>query len=87
MRDVNPFTVYVILRLCSSLLFSLIFAASFLYHVTVVQLNPLQLVPVATSLDTTIPPLRRSGRSGGGCEESATPCVRMWGPLLAEQHR
>lgn len=51
---VDPFTLYVILELCSSLFFSLIFTVNMLYQVTVVQLTPLQLVLVGTILETTV---------------------------------
>ena len=50
----DPFTLYVILELCSSLFFSLIFTVNMLYQVTVVQLTPLQLVLVGTILETTV---------------------------------
>jgi DHA3 family tetracycline resistance protein-like MFS transporter len=42
------------LQFVSSLLFSLVFTVSMLYQVTVVQLTPLQLVLVGTSLEATI---------------------------------
>jgi DHA3 family tetracycline resistance protein-like MFS transporter len=50
----DAFTLYVILELCSSLFFSLIFTVNLLYHVTVVQLTPLQLVLIGTILETTV---------------------------------
>jgi DHA3 family tetracycline resistance protein-like MFS transporter len=50
----DPFTLYLILELCSSLFFSLVFTVNLLYHVTVVQLTPLQLVLIGTILETTV---------------------------------
>jgi DHA3 family tetracycline resistance protein-like MFS transporter len=50
----NPFTVYLILEFCASLLFSLIFTVSQLYYVTVVGLTPLQLVLTGTILEGTV---------------------------------
>ncbi len=50
----NPFTVYLILEFCASLLFSLIFTVSQLYYVTVVGLTPLQLVLTGTILEATV---------------------------------
>jgi DHA3 family tetracycline resistance protein-like MFS transporter len=50
----SPFTVYLILEFCTALLFSLIFTVNLLYHVTVVQLTPLQLVLIGTILETTV---------------------------------
>ena len=46
----NPFTVYLILQFSSALLFSLIFTVSQLYYVTIVHLDPLQLVLAGTIL-------------------------------------
>jgi DHA3 family tetracycline resistance protein-like MFS transporter len=51
---VRPFTVYITLQFVQSLLFSLIFTVNLLYHVTVVQLTPLQLVLIGTTLETTV---------------------------------
>lgn len=48
-----PLTVYLILSAGASLLFSLIFTVDMIYHVTVVGLDPLQLVLVGTTLETT----------------------------------
>jgi DHA3 family tetracycline resistance protein-like MFS transporter len=53
-KKVDAFTVYVILRFCASLLFSLIFTVNLIYHVTVVELTPLQLVLVGTILEATV---------------------------------
>jgi DHA3 family tetracycline resistance protein-like MFS transporter len=50
----NPFTVYLILEFCASLLFSAIFTVNMLYQVTVVELSPLQLVLVGTTLEATV---------------------------------
>lgn len=43
-KKMSPFTVYMILEFSSSLFFSLIFTVNLIYHVTVVELSPLQLV-------------------------------------------
>jgi hypothetical protein len=51
---VNPYLVYLILSFASSLIFSLIFTVNLLYHVTVVELSPLQLVLVGTILETSV---------------------------------
>jgi DHA3 family tetracycline resistance protein-like MFS transporter len=53
-KKMDAFTVYVILRFCASLLFSLIFTVNMIYHVTVVALSPLQLVLVGTILEATV---------------------------------
>ena len=53
-KKIGPFTVYVILRFCASLLFSLIFTVNLIYHVTIVGLTPLQLVLVGTILEATV---------------------------------
>jgi len=50
----SPFAVYIALQGLSSLLFSLIFTVNLLYHVTVANLTPLQLVLVGTTLETTV---------------------------------
>lgn len=50
----NPSTVYLLLQFISSLLFSLIFTVNLLYQVTVVQLSPLQLVLVGTTLEASV---------------------------------
>ena len=50
----NPFTVYLILEFGASLLFSAIFTVNMLYQVTVVELSPLQLVLVGTTLEATV---------------------------------
>jgi MFS family permease len=50
----SQYTVYLVLQLAPSLLFSLVFTVSMLYQVTVVELSPLQLVLVGTSLEATI---------------------------------
>jgi DHA3 family tetracycline resistance protein-like MFS transporter len=49
----NALTVYMILEFSSSLFYSLIFTANQVYYLTVVKLNPLQLVLVGTILETT----------------------------------
>jgi DHA3 family tetracycline resistance protein-like MFS transporter len=48
------FTVYIILEFSMALLFSVIFTVNALYQVTVVKLNPLQLVLVGTTLEASI---------------------------------
>lgn len=50
----NPFTVYIILQFSSSLFFSLILTVNMIYQVTVVELSPLQLVLVGTTLEVTV---------------------------------
>lgn len=50
----SPSTVYLILEFTSSLLFSLVFTVSILYHVTIVELSPLQLVLVGTILEGAV---------------------------------
>jgi DHA3 family tetracycline resistance protein-like MFS transporter len=53
-KRLSPFTLYVILQFASSLFFSLIFTVNTVYHVTVVDLTPLQLVLVGTILESTV---------------------------------
>jgi len=53
-RRPSALTVYLILQFSASLLFSFIFTADALYHLSVVRLNPLQLVLVGTILEGTI---------------------------------
>ncbi len=50
----NPAGVYLFLQFTSSLLFSLIVTVNMLYQVTVVELSPLQLVLVGTTLETAV---------------------------------
>ena len=50
----DAFTVYLILQGASSLLFALIFTVNLVYQVTVVNLNPLQLVLVGTLLEFVV---------------------------------
>ena len=50
----NPYTIYLVLQFGSALLFSLIFTVSQLYYVTIVQLDPLQLVLMGTILEGTV---------------------------------
>jgi DHA3 family tetracycline resistance protein-like MFS transporter len=50
----SQFTVYLILEFGAALLFSLIFTVNSLYHVTVVELSPLQLVLVGTVLEASV---------------------------------
>ncbi len=50
----GAFTVYVILECSAALFFSLIFTVNLIYHVTVVELTPLQLVLVGTILEGTV---------------------------------
>jgi len=53
-RKPGAFAVYLILSGGSALLMSLIFTVNVLYHVTVVQLSPFQLVLVGTILEGTV---------------------------------
>jgi len=50
----SALTVYLILEFGSALLFSFVFTVDSLYHISVVRLNPLQLVLVGTILEGTI---------------------------------
>jgi MFS transporter, DHA3 family, tetracycline resistance protein len=50
----NPYTVYLILQSGAALIFSLIFTVSQLYYVTIVRMNPLQLVLAGTILEATV---------------------------------
>ena len=50
----NPLLVYLALEGGASLLFAMIFNVNMIYQVTVAQLNPLQLVLVGTTLETTV---------------------------------
>lgn len=50
----SPDSVYLFLQFSSSLLFSLIFTVNLLYQVTVVDLSPLQLVLVGTTLEASV---------------------------------
>jgi len=50
----SPFAVYLILEFTASRLFSLIFTASQLCYVSIVELSPLQLVLVGTILEATV---------------------------------
>ena len=51
-RPHDPIKVYSIIRFFSSLLFSVIVTVNLVYQVTVVGLNPLQLILVGTMLET-----------------------------------
>jgi DHA3 family tetracycline resistance protein-like MFS transporter len=50
----NPGTVYLFLQFASSLLFSFIVTVNLLYQVTIVELSPLQLVLVGTTLEAAV---------------------------------
>jgi DHA3 family tetracycline resistance protein-like MFS transporter len=50
----SPFTVYLILQAGAALIFSLIFTVSQLYYVTIVRMDPLQLVLAGTILEATV---------------------------------
>jgi DHA3 family tetracycline resistance protein-like MFS transporter len=50
----DAFLVYLIMQGASSLLFALIFTVNMVYQVTVVDLNPLQLVLVGTLLESVV---------------------------------
>jgi DHA3 family tetracycline resistance protein-like MFS transporter len=52
-RKMRPYSVFIILEFASSLLFSMIFTVNMVYQLTIVELNPLQLVLVGTILETT----------------------------------
>lgn len=52
--SIEPLTLYRTIGFCSSLFMSLIFTVNVVYHVTVVQLTPLQLVLVGTILETAV---------------------------------
>lgn len=54
MRKLGAYQVYLILEGASALLYSMIFAASSVYQVTVAGLTPLQLVLVGTTLETAV---------------------------------
>jgi DHA3 family tetracycline resistance protein-like MFS transporter len=53
-KRLGAFTVYVILEFSASLFFSLIFTVNMIYHVTVVELTPFQLVLIGTILEGTV---------------------------------
>src|SRR5512145_1301073 len=50
----NAYTVFLLMEGATSLFFALIFTVNMIYHVTVVHLNPLQLVLVGTLLETVV---------------------------------
>ena len=50
----SAFSVFILLSFCSSLFFSLIFTVNLVYQVTIVGLDPLQLVLVGTMLEATV---------------------------------
>ena len=52
-RRINALTLYLILSFATSFLFWLIFTIDAVYHVTVVELTPFQLVIVGTILEAT----------------------------------
>ncbi len=54
MMTLSPFTIYVTLRFCSAVIFSLIFTVDMVYQATVVNLSPLQLVLVGTTLEAAV---------------------------------
>lgn len=54
MKKLEPYPVYLILEGIGAFLFSMIFAASSIYQVTIAQLNPLQLVLVGTILELSV---------------------------------
>ncbi|MCA1554139.1 MAG: MFS transporter, partial [Chloroflexi bacterium] len=53
MRKLDAYRVYLATQFAASLFFSTIFAASMIYQITTVGLNPLQLVLVGTTLEFT----------------------------------
>ena len=54
MKKLNAYPVYLILEGASALFFTLVFTVNLVYQVTVVGLNPLQLVLVGTMLELTV---------------------------------
>jgi DHA3 family tetracycline resistance protein-like MFS transporter len=52
-RKLNPLTVYLILEFSTAFTFWLIFTVDLLYHVTVVNLSPFQLVLMGTILEVS----------------------------------
>jgi len=54
MHKPNAFTIYLILQGAMALLMQMIFTASNIYQVNTVQLNPLQLVLVGTTLEASV---------------------------------
>ena len=54
MKKLEPYPVYLTLEATGAFLFSMIFAASSIYQVTIAQLNPLQLVLVGTILELSV---------------------------------
>ena len=54
MKKLNAYPVYLIIESASALFFTLVFTVNMVYQVTVVGLNPLQLVLVGTMLEITV---------------------------------
>ena len=54
LRKRNAYTVFLLMEGATSLFFALIFTVNMVYQVTVVHLNPLQLVLVGTLLETVV---------------------------------
>lgn len=54
MHRLSAYTTYLIMQGAIALIFDMIFTASLVYQVTTVQLNPLQLVLVGTTLEATV---------------------------------
>jgi len=53
-KKLPPATVYLIYSTATSLFFAIIFTVNLVYQVTVVALNPLQLVLVGTLLEASV---------------------------------
>src|SRR5512133_1473980 len=53
-RKRDAYAVYLLMESITAFCFALIFTANMVYHVTVVHLNPLQLVLVGTLLETVV---------------------------------
>ncbi len=54
MHKLGAYTTYLIMQGATALIMQMIFTASVVYQVTTVQLNPLQLVLVGTTLEATV---------------------------------
>jgi MFS transporter, DHA3 family, tetracycline resistance protein len=51
---IKPAQIYNLIAFCSSLFFWLVFTVNIIYHVTVVNLNPLQLILIGTILEASV---------------------------------
>ena len=88
-QRMSAFTVYMILESSSSLFISLIFTVNLVYHLTVVELNPLQLVLIGTILEATVfifeipTGVLADGQIGGGPAVGAIGNVSIRAALVA----